>query len=188
MLHPWAYDLDKVDFKYIMNNDLTDRICAMLQTQSAQVFWLTFFKSQLAVSADDFCGALRELANMNKVPQFYDQNLPSYQDAAIACDFVFSLAKDAAQISAMVQQVVDAGSAVGYNALKDQIKVYQGDFDTENLKVSGFPAGMTVNSNPRFNEFDRDEALASISLRQLSQQQLDIPADLCRRTFESVPN
>lgn len=88
----------------------------------------------------------------------------------------------------MVQQVVDAGSAVGYNALKDQIKVYQGDFDTENLKVSGFPAGMTVNSNPRFNEFDRDEALASISLRQLSQQQLDIPADLCRRTFESVPN
>ena len=96
VLHPWAYDLDKVDFKYIMNNDLTDKICNQLQTTSARVFWLSFFKSQLAVSADDFFGALRELANMNKIPQNYDQNLPSYQDAGIARDFVFSLAKDAA--------------------------------------------------------------------------------------------
>lgn len=27
VLHPWAYDLDKVDFKYIMNNDLTSKVC-----------------------------------------------------------------------------------------------------------------------------------------------------------------
>ena len=188
VLHPWAYDLDKVDFKYIMNNDLTDKICSQLQTQSAQVFWLSFFKSQLAVSADDFFGALRELANMNKIPQFYEQNLPSYQDSAIACDFVFSLAKDAAQITQIVQQVADAGNNVGYNALKDQIKVYQGEFNTQDLKVSGFANGLQLNSNPRLNEFDRDSDLSSINLRQLSQQQLEIPADLCRRTFESVPN
>jgi len=72
VLHPWAYDLDKVDFKYIMNNDLTAKVCQDLQTQSSQVFWLSFFKSQAAISADDFFGALRELANMNKIPQFYD--------------------------------------------------------------------------------------------------------------------
>jgi len=31
VLHPWAYDLDKVDFKYIMNNDLTGKICENLR-------------------------------------------------------------------------------------------------------------------------------------------------------------
>ena len=124
MLHPWAYDLDKVDFKYIMNNDLTAKICASLPTQSAQVFWLSFFKSQSAVSADDFFGALRELANMNKIPGFYEQNLAAYQDVAINCDFVFSLQNHSSQITSIVQQVADAGRRVGYNALQDQVKVY----------------------------------------------------------------
>ena len=78
VLHPWAYDLDKVDFKYIMNNDLTSKVCTHLRTQNTQVFWLTFFKSQAAISADDFFGALRELANLNKIPDFYSQNLPAY--------------------------------------------------------------------------------------------------------------
>lgn len=32
VLHPWAYDLDQVDFKYIMNNDLTSKICEKLRT------------------------------------------------------------------------------------------------------------------------------------------------------------
>jgi len=32
VLHPWAYDLDQVDFKYIMNNDLTKKICYHLRT------------------------------------------------------------------------------------------------------------------------------------------------------------
>ena len=27
VLHPWAYDLDQVDFKYIMNNDLSAKVC-----------------------------------------------------------------------------------------------------------------------------------------------------------------
>ena len=45
VLHPWAYDLDKVDFKYIVNNDLTSKVCSALGTQNAQVFWLSFFKS-----------------------------------------------------------------------------------------------------------------------------------------------
>ena len=78
VLHPWAYDLDKVDFKYIMNNDLTKKICEGLKVQNSQVFWLSFFKSQSAVSADDFFSALRELAHMNKVPEFYTANLPEY--------------------------------------------------------------------------------------------------------------
>jgi hypothetical protein len=45
VLHPWAYDLDNVDFKYILNNNLTEKVCRQLRTQNAQVFWLSFFKS-----------------------------------------------------------------------------------------------------------------------------------------------
>jgi len=44
-------------------------------------------------------------------------NLPEYQRAAIASDFVFSLTDHAENITVLVQQVVDAGSRVGYNAL-----------------------------------------------------------------------
>jgi len=103
VLHPWAYDLDKVDFKYIMNNDLTEKICTNLRVQNAQVFWLSFFKSQSAVSADDFFGALREVAHMNKIPQFYTASLPSYQAAAIHSDFVFSITTHAKEIIEFVQ-------------------------------------------------------------------------------------
>jgi len=98
VLHPWAYDLDKVDFKYIMNNDLTAKICSTLKVQNAQVFWLSFFKSQSAVSADDFFSAIRELAHMNKVPQFYTANLPEYQKSAIETDFLISVNTHAKQI------------------------------------------------------------------------------------------
>jgi hypothetical protein len=61
VLHPWAYELDSVDFKYIVNNDLSSEICEKLiaDTMDAQVFWLTFFKPQKACSADEFFDAIR---------------------------------------------------------------------------------------------------------------------------------
>ena len=78
VLHPWAYDLDQVDFKYIMNNDLTKKICSHLRTQNSQAFWLAFFKCQASVSADDFFGAIRELCQINKIPEFFSASLPSF--------------------------------------------------------------------------------------------------------------
>mmetsp|Transcript_97644 Transcript_97644/g.134332 ORF Transcript_97644/g.134332 Transcript_97644/m.134332 type:complete len:268 (-) Transcript_97644:1726-2529(-) len=79
VLHPWAYDLDQVDFKYIVNNNLTQKICNALNTQTAQVFWLSFFKSFQAVSCDDFFGAIREISEINKIPKFYSENIAKYQ-------------------------------------------------------------------------------------------------------------
>jgi len=102
VLHPWAYDLDQVDFKYIINNDLTAKVCAHLRTQHAQVFWLTHFKCQAAVSADDFFGALKETAMVNKVPEFYVSALPGFQQLAIQTDFVISLEAHADQIAVLV--------------------------------------------------------------------------------------
>lgn len=56
---------------------------------------------------------------MNKIPQFYTESLPVYQQAAIDADFVFSITQHAKEIIEFVQQVVDAGYVNGYNALRD---------------------------------------------------------------------
>ena len=71
VLHPWAYDLDRVDFKYIVNRDLVSQICSKLKSRNTQVFWLSFFKSQLSCSADEFFTAIKELSEINLIPSFY---------------------------------------------------------------------------------------------------------------------
>ena len=45
VLHPWAYELDSVDFKYIVNNNLASDIVKSLENTDAVVFWLSFFKA-----------------------------------------------------------------------------------------------------------------------------------------------
>jgi len=82
---------------------------------------------------------LRELANLNKIPQFYDANLASYQQSAIDHDFVFSLNEHASEIMTMVQQVADAGQTVGYNALRDQVKTYSGSYGGSNALLGQMP-------------------------------------------------
>lgn len=59
VLHPWAYELDSVDFKYIVNNNLTNEIVTKLQNTDAIVFWLSFFKPQKACAADEFFEVIR---------------------------------------------------------------------------------------------------------------------------------
>lgn len=67
VLHPWAYELDSVDFKYIVNNNLAADIVAALPDLDSQVFWLTFFKSQKATASDEFFEAIRQLCEINKI-------------------------------------------------------------------------------------------------------------------------
>jgi hypothetical protein len=68
VLHPWAYDLDQVDMKYIVNPNLEGQICKMLSKSiDAQLFWLSFFKSQLSCSSDEFIEAVRQFAEMNGI-------------------------------------------------------------------------------------------------------------------------
>jgi hypothetical protein len=45
VLHPWAYDLDQVDFKYIINNNINEKILENFTSLEARVFWLSYFKS-----------------------------------------------------------------------------------------------------------------------------------------------
>ena len=77
MLHPWAYDLDQVDFKYVINKDQTKSICRALKSQEARIFWLSYFKSQLAVSTDEFFGALKEYCVLNHIPEHFEAHFES---------------------------------------------------------------------------------------------------------------
>jgi hypothetical protein len=71
---------------------------------------------------------------------------------------VFSLTDHAQEITVLVQQVVDAGSRIGYNALQDQVKTYSQDFDITTHKINALPAGVSISENPRLHQFmnDRD--------------------------------
>lgn len=119
VLHPWAYDLDQVDFKYIVNNDLTGKICSYLHSTQAQAFWLAWFKCQSAVAADDFFTALREVCQINRVPEFYLGALPGFVCHAQKSDFVFTLEAHGAMISDAIQQIVEASQTAGFCALRD---------------------------------------------------------------------
>jgi hypothetical protein len=188
VLHPWAYDLDKVDFKYIMNNDLAGRICTLLQTDNAQAFWLSFFKSQTAVAADDFFTALREVCQMNRVPHVFEAKMPEYQQMAVDCDFMISLTAHAEQVQVAIQVIADeAAAASGFNCLKDQAKLYANDFVhlNEVKEMVLLPSSLSPVPFPRFEALASDAELGSMQLTECLATE---GIDLVRRQFDSVPD
>lgn len=64
-MHPYQYDIDKVDLRYMINSRLVDLVVRTLPDKDAVVFWLSYFKTKAAVSADDFFMAIKEIALMN---------------------------------------------------------------------------------------------------------------------------
>jgi hypothetical protein len=80
VLHPWAYELDSVDFKYIINNDLAkDIVKSLEQSVDSQVFWLSFFKPQKSCSADEFFEVVRQLCEVNKIRSFWKKKESEYE-------------------------------------------------------------------------------------------------------------
>ena len=65
ILHPWAYELDAVDLKYVLNNDMSDELCQH-GDKNVQVLWASFFKPSLSCSADEFFESIRQLCEVNK--------------------------------------------------------------------------------------------------------------------------
>lgn len=73
-----------MDFKYIVNNNLAEEICAKLgDSVDAQVFWLTFFKPQKACAADEFIESLRQLTEINKIQGYAAANMINWQQFMI---------------------------------------------------------------------------------------------------------
>jgi len=103
VLHPWAYDLEQVDFKYVINKDQTTNICRALKSREARVFWLSFFKAQLAASGDEFIGAIRDYCIMNQIPEHFAAQFESkYKLFMLRTDFAVSLSQDAQEIESII--------------------------------------------------------------------------------------
>lgn len=129
MLHPWAYDLNTVDMKYIVNTNLEGQICKILaESVDAQIFWLAFFKPQLSCPADEFVEAIRQLAEMNGMGYYYNYKYKDLNSVMAVCDFVVSLEENADIVIKIVQEFVEEAMKVqGHSPLRDQFKVYTMD-------------------------------------------------------------
>jgi hypothetical protein len=119
VLHPWAYELDSVDFKYIVNNNLAPEIQQKLEDSiDAQVFWLSFFKPQKACAADEFFEALRQACEVNKTQAFFQNNRSRFNQIMVECDYVLSIENHASIIAGVINDfVTEAMNQTGYCTL-----------------------------------------------------------------------
>jgi hypothetical protein len=173
VLHPWAYDLDQVDFKYIINNNISDKVMHQLKDENARIFWLSNFKCQTSVSADDFFQALREchaFAGRN-----FDAAVQSYHQIAAKNDFVFSILHNADTIQECIR---DAMNVEGCNPILNQVFSKSTEQGTNHIKT--VPAG-----------FSHKEGLGHLAGHDFGLQLREVTgseSDMQRRPYQSVPN
>jgi len=181
VLHPWAYELDNVDFKYIVNNDLAADICTALnESFEAQVFWLSFFKPQKASSADEFFEAIRQLCEVNKIQDFWVRKLPTYEAYMLEVQHVISIDQNAALICRIINELVNESmNQVGYCALQHQLRLYQTQFEGTNyIDQKQLGNAYTYDNNPRMEYFKNDEALGNLSLKDMPGKDINTPSQL----------
>ena len=175
VLHPWAYDLDNVDFKYILNNNITQKICDALPDMAARVFWLTHFKCQSSVASDDLHQALRE---GQLLVSGSERDIPHFRQSAVDNNFVFSLnkANDAERICHFVKSI----SADQHR----QVRSYAGNFEGP-APAKIVPSGFETSSSPSLASLNQFHGCESVLL-------MDAPVagdfDLQRKPAKSVPN
>lgn len=165
-MHPWAYDLDAVDIKYIVNNNLEAEICKHLsKSVHAQIFWLSFFKPQMSCSADEFFEAIRELAEMQDMPGFYARKHKDYEHTMDELKYVVSVENNADVICKLIDEVM-ANSK--HNCLQHQYKLYSGDFHhTTYADVNNMASTYTFESKPTMTQFSGDQHLGGLSLKEV---------------------
>mmetsp|Transcript_39523 Transcript_39523/g.60340 ORF Transcript_39523/g.60340 Transcript_39523/m.60340 type:complete len:342 (+) Transcript_39523:75-1100(+) len=159
VLHPWAYELDNVDFKYIVNNDLAaDIISALGKSFDAQVFWLSFFKSQKAAAADEFFEAVRQLCEINKIQDFWTRKMPFYEQEMRNSEYVVSIEHNADLICSVINELLnECMNQAGYCALQHQLRLYQTQFEGTNyLDPKALGNAYTYDTNPRMEYFKND--------------------------------
>jgi len=116
--------------KYIVNTNLVDPIWEHFQADdNALQFWFSFFKSQMACSADEFIEALRQLSEINGVSGFYAGRLDKINAMMMEANYVIGVETHASlicqEVGALIQETF---RLEGHNALTCQYKLYDGTF------------------------------------------------------------
>lgn len=119
--------MDQVDFKYIINNNISDKVMQLLPSQHARIFWLSNFKCQTSVSADDLFQALRETYGFCQ--KDFTGALAGNQQVAAKNDFVYSITSNADEIQGCIRDAVDGQ----WDPILTQVKTYKGDSEGTNL-------------------------------------------------------
>jgi hypothetical protein len=158
VLHPWAYELDSVDFKYIVNNNLVKDIVTALEDTDAIVFWNTFFKAQKACAADEFFEAIRQLCEINKIRKFWLSHQQEYEQIMQACNYVISIDTNKTEIIQIIKDfVAESLKETGHCALKHQLKLYQTQFEgTIYADAASVVDKYSYDNNPRMEYFKND--------------------------------
>ncbi|CDW75107.1 UNKNOWN [Stylonychia lemnae] len=184
VLHPWAYDLDLVDFKYVINRDQTHKITSALSgSQDAQVMWLSYFKSQLSASADEFFGALKEISIMNHVQDAFEANHNVYKIFMLSNNFVVSLNDHADQINQFVSQIIGSSDL---NVLRDQLRLTQGSRQpTEYVDENRFFKNFKISTEPDYDVLH--QFVKETNLVQLTPDQVKVNLNLKRHVFKIKP-
>mmetsp|Transcript_17622 Transcript_17622/g.29755 ORF Transcript_17622/g.29755 Transcript_17622/m.29755 type:complete len:553 (-) Transcript_17622:917-2575(-) len=181
VLHPWAYELDNVDFKYIVNNNLAAEICQKLNDSlDAQVFWLSFFKPQKACSGDEFFEAVRQVCEINKMQLFWEQKLPMYEQIMKENDHVISIDSHAGLIVQVIRELVGQSlNNFGYSAIQHQLKLYQTQFEgTVYTDQKSLGEAYTYDTNPRLEYFKNDPILGNMSLKDMPGKDINTPSNM----------
>ena len=184
VLHPWAYELDSVDFKYIVNNSLAQEICTKLGSSiDAQVFWLSFFKPQKACSADEFVESLRQLCEINKIQDFATQKQGDWQEIMVSNNHVFSIDDDADKIIKIINEFVsEAMNQNGYCALQHQLKMYQTQFEeTCYANADSLGSAYVYDTNPRMEYFKNSPVLGNLTLKDMPGKDINSPSTMQRK-------
>ena len=156
VLHPWAYELDSVDFKYIINNDLSaDIVKCLANSPDAQVFWLSFFKPQKSCAADEFFEAIRSLCEVNKIQAFWSSKEQEYEMIMQQCNYIIGIDDNADIIYKVIDEFVqEALNQTGYCSLKHQLKLYQSAFEgTIYVDQQSLGSAYVYDTNPRLEYF-----------------------------------
>jgi predicted component of type VI protein secretion system len=188
VLHPWAYELDNVDFKYILNNDLAADICVALPDLHAQVFWLSFFKPQRACAADEFFEAVRQVCEMNKMRSYWEGKEREFQEHMRESDYVISIDSHADTITRVINDlVVEALNRCGYCVLEHQLKFYQAEFEgTAHCDAQALGA-YSYDTNPHMEYFKNDPVLGKLALKDLPGKELSTPSAMQRSQYNLAP-
>jgi len=94
-----------------------------------QVFWLTFFKTQLSCAADEFFEHIRQLCEINHLQGYWDSVVENYEQIMTSNFYVIGIDQDAKRIIQVVEDFCkEAKAKKGYCVLDTQIKMYPANF------------------------------------------------------------
>lgn len=194
VLHPWAYELDSVDFKYIVNNNLTTDICNALESNvDAQVFWLSFFKPQKACAADEFFEAVRQLCEINKLQDYWTAKEQEFEEIMVQQNYVIGIDNQADVVAQIIGDFVnEALNQTGYCSLRHQVKLYQTAFEgTCYADAASLGAAYTYDTNPMLEYFKTDPNLGNLQLKEIPGKDINTPSILQKREMilkpQSIP-